>query len=259
MIDYVLRPIAHALISPLVQSLLLGLLAWLLWRRNDKRTAAKWVAGMAVFWGLVWSQSIASLVLLNTLEQQYPAVKADSMQWRQSQAIAVLGCTAYPDVTLPEISQWPRCSMQRLLQAALMYQHHRTPIIVTGGMILESPNSYAEHARTLLLHLGVDEEDIHVIGQGENTHQEARAIYAGGWRNIALVTSASHMPRAVNYFRHYGINVIPVPVDHSGPSGIRWKVHVPSARQLDNAAKAFREYVGLAYQAIELSVSDKPD
>ncbi len=238
---------------PLVQFLLISLLAVVVSAVFKRKTLSTALFGLAFFWLLLWSQAVPSQLLLNTLEHRYPTVKATESGWQEAEIISVLACGQYPDASLPVVSQWPRCSMQRLLHTARMYQHSPRPVIVSGGMILESPKPFAEHAKELLIELGVKDEDIIVIPEGENTHQEVRAIKAVvGERKVALVTSASHMSRAANYFNHYHIDTIAVPVDHSGMPDINYKLTLPSAASLQRTHKAFREYLGLTYQYWEL-------
>lgn len=253
MIEFVLRPIGHALAFPLVQFFLIAALAFLCRFLLHRIALSRYLFGLAFFWLLLWSQPIPSQLLLQSLERRFDTIKVTDPRWQHADMIAVLACGQYPDDSLPVVSQWPRCSMQRLLHGARMYQHSPRPVLVTGGMILDSPKPFAEHAKQLLIELGVDEKDIVVIPEGENTHQEARAIKAlVGNRQLALVTSASHMPRAVRYFDNYSIATIAVPVDHSGTSDIDYKLTVPNAASLQRTHKAFREYLGLAYQYWEL-------
>ena len=253
MIDSFLRPIGHALAFPLVQFFLLILVAVLVGSWLKHKCLARCLTVFAFSWLLLWSQSVPSQLLLHSLEYRFAPVSVDDPRWQKADYISVLACGNYPDVSLPLVSRWPRCSMQRLLQGAQMYRHSPRPVIVSGGMILESDKPFAEHAKQLLIALGVRENDIILVPQGETTRQEAAALKAIiGTKVVALVTSASHMQRAVNYFNNYQIETIPVPVDHSGMSAINYRVTVPSSKNLQKAHEAFREYLGLIYQYFEL-------
>lgn len=253
MIDYVLRPLGHALAFPLVQFFLLILVAVLVGVWLKRRRLSRYLMVAAFGWLMLWSQSVPSQLLLHSLEYRFAMLSADDARWQKAKYISVLACGNYPDASLPMVSQWPRCSMQRLLHAAQMYRHSPRTIIVSGGMILESDRPFAEHAKALLIELGVQAKDILVVPEGETTHQEAAALKRiVGTEHVALVTSASHMQRAVNYFNNYQIDVIPVPVDHSGMPEINYQFTVPSSKNLQKAHKAFREYLGLIYQNFEL-------
>lgn len=253
MIDFILRPLGHALAFPLVQFFLLILIAVLLGSWFKHKRLARCVTGGAFGWLLLWSQSVPSQLLLHSLEYRFDMLSADDPRWQEADYISVLACGNYPDTSLPLVSQWPRCSMQRLLHGAQMYKHSPRPVIVSGGMILESDKPFAEHAKALLEALGVRSSDIIVVGEGETTRQEAAALQRViGHKQVALVTSASHMQRAVNYFDSYQMDVIPIPVDHSGIPEISYKLTVPTSKNLQKAHKAFREYLGLLYQSIEL-------
>ncbi|WP_189406188.1 YdcF family protein [Alteromonas halophila] len=219
----------------------------------QRKRLATSVVTFAFIWLFTWSQSVPSQLLLHSLEYRFDIIDVNDPRWQQADYISVLACGHYPDETLPQVSRWPRCSMQRLLQGVRMYQISSRPVIVSGGMILESEQPFAVQAKALLMELGVNEADIIVVPHGENTHQEAKAIRAVvDDKRVALVTSASHMQRAVNYFNSQQIEIIPVPVDHSGLPEISYKLTVPSSKNLQKAYNAFREYLGLIYQHIEL-------
>lgn len=96
--------------------------------------------------------------------------------------------------------------------------------------------------------LSVDPAVIVVEARPRNTAQEAEFIArrAAG-RPVVLVTSASHMPRAVRLFEAWGMDVIPAPVyylapDRSGQSGWMRRM-VPSAGNARKAAGAVYEFL----------------
>jgi uncharacterized SAM-binding protein YcdF (DUF218 family) len=80
----------------------------------------------------------------------------------------------------------------------------------------------------------------------ENATESARIAADRGWRRIAVVTNAVHVPRALGCFRAAGIepDVLPVPLPPDAPS-VRgtWR---PSAAALDRSAIVLHEVVGLA-------------
>ncbi|HSH41759.1 MAG TPA: ElyC/SanA/YdcF family protein, partial [Arenicellales bacterium] len=75
-----------------------------------------------------------------------------------------------------------------------------------------------------------------------------------GWRRVLLVTSATHMRRAVLAFRHAGVEVTPVPtdfiaVDANAPEALSW---IPSVEALMGTTHALREYLGRLWYRVRL-------
>src|SRR5690606_20445467 len=78
----------------------------------------------------------------------------------------------------------------------------------------------------------------------ENARLTAAMLGAGQALPWLLVTSASHMPRAVASFRAAGLEVLPYPVDfRTEPARLAWP-RQPSA-SLDLAGVALHEWLGL--------------
>lgn len=191
-----------------------------------------------------------SVLLIKNLEEKYPVVPIESQQWRQTQAIVVLACNYFEDDKLPFVSRWPNCSMQRNLQAALMYREHPMPIFLAGDILGSTDkNSQASHNKYFFEQMGVDSTDIHIIPKGVNTETEVDALASIlNGRHISLVTSASHLPRAVFYFEEKHIPVLPIPVEHFSRINVMPVVGLPNAASLYRSERAIHEYLGLIYQ-----------
>ncbi len=62
--------------------------------------------------------------------------------------------------------------------------------------------------------LGVPRSDIIVLSRPKDTEEEALAVKrAIGDAPFLLVTSASHLPRAMIFFRHAGLDPLPAPAN----------------------------------------------
>jgi uncharacterized SAM-binding protein YcdF (DUF218 family) len=104
-----------------------------------------------------------------------------------------------------------------------------------------------ERLAALLRAAGVPAERI-VVETGsrntrENAREAARIAAARGWRRIALVTSAAHVPRALGCFRAAGLDPDVLPVDRraAGTRGLAW---APRASALRGSTDALREATG---------------
>ncbi|MFT5814591.1 MAG: uncharacterized SAM-binding protein YcdF (DUF218 family) [Psychroserpens sp.] len=131
-----------------------------------------------------------------------------------------------------------------------MYKKHNLPIYLAGE-ILGDKDKYpqAHHNRYFLETLGVDIKDIFTVTNGRNTESEVKALASVlDGKSISLVTSASHLPRAVKYFEDYNVKVLPIPVEHLSRSSIKPMIDLPNALSLYRSERAIHEYLGLIYQ-----------
>jgi uncharacterized SAM-binding protein YcdF (DUF218 family) len=104
--------------------------------------------------------------------------------------------------------------------------------------------------RDMLVGMGVEANRIEVEGQSRDTRENAEQslLLAKPLPNQTwvLVTSASHMPRAVASFRAVGFAVVPYPVDYrtQGPANLRRPVE-SIAEGLQHLDLAAHEWLGL--------------
>lgn len=205
---------------------------------------------LPLIWLLLCSMGYPSVLLIKSLEDKYPVVLLQSEAWKKTDAIVVLACNHYEDESLPFVSRWPNCSLQRNLHATLMYKIQPMPVYLGGGVLGNKDKySQASHNRAFFESMGVNNADIFTIPKGSNTESEAKALsplLQGKW--ISLVTSASHLPRAVKYFEDLGIKVLPIPVEHFSRRNIEPVISLPNATSLYRSERAIHEYLGLIYQ-----------
>ena len=139
--------------------------------------------------------------------------------------------------------------------AALSRQFPRARILISSGANAghtESAQLVSEAAlvRNLLVDLGVEASRIELEEHSRDTMQNAeqslliaRPQASETW---VLVTSASHMPRAVASFRSVGIPVVPYPVDYRTQGVVELRRPVRSlADGLHAVDLAAHEWLGL--------------
>ena len=247
-----LRPIVKIMLSPLVHIPIMLLFSLLLFRINAKKAGVTLLI-ITVAWYWAASTSFLSTKLAGSLESQYPSTDAEQLINYQPQVIVVLACFYFDDDLLPFISRWPECSVQRLMHAYILHKETGIPIVVTGGNVESNGNTInlAEQSAYFFNTLGVKSTDIVIIGEGNNTNtrQEAQAIKKASFDKVALVTSAIHMPRAVNEFERLGIDVL------ASPAGYLIKTTKPvfgwpNATSLSRIERVIYEYLGLMYQKL---------
>jgi len=244
-----LRPFAHIIVSPIMHiPIMLFVGGWLISVGYKKMGAV--LATITIGWYLLSSTTVVPLSLAKWLENQYPPAHARQVLDYRPQAIVVLACYFYEDDLLPIISQWPECSLKRLLHAYWLHRDTGVPIIVTGGGIDGTHTTHAREAGQFLARLGVEPDAILAIAKGTNTQREAAAVEAAGFNKIVLVTTAVHMPRSVNEFERVHIDVLASPTDHLSKIQTTPIVEWPNAISMRIAERVIHEYVGLLYQRL---------
>lgn len=201
------------------------------------------------------SNSRISAMLLRPLERRYaPLVlaswQADSSTLRQAAFIVVLASGYSPDPSVDVTSRLAEDTMARVAGAIRLYNEVQgCKLILSGG-----PPIQVDNMANVALCLGVRQEDIILEPHSENTEQEAVFIAPTvGKAPFLLVTSASHMPRAMALFRKYGMKPIPAPTDFLAKQGRGGMVEdlYPSYYGLYQAEKAVYEYLGIAWQKLK--------
>lgn len=249
-----LSQIANILSSPLVHAPLLYLLLRIVHHFSTHKVVFKGLSYIPIIWLFLCSMTYPSVLLIKPLEDQYPVIMVESPEWRATDAIVVLACNYFEDEELPFISRWPNCSLQRNMQAVLLYKAQKMPIYLAGDILGHNDvQPQAVHNKNFLEKFGVDPNDIHIITKGKTTETEVSALISIlKTDNVTLVTSASHLPRAVRYFTDKNIHVVPVPVEHLSRKNIEASLGLPNAYSLYRSERAIHEYLGLIYQNLFL-------
>lgn len=234
-----------ALAQPLPLSMLLGMAGlYLLWFSQRQRLG-KGLTSLALFISIGFSLPAISNGLLDPLEQREPALgavpAADSVDY-----IVVLGGGHEPDTTLPLSSRLYDASLKRLLEGIRLQQHTGAKLIVSGGAVYSDIPEAATMAE-LAQALGVANTHLIVEDQAKDTASQAIKIAElVGDAPFLLVTSASHMPRAMALLKVRGLQPIAAPTDYSlAPRvGSDPQRLLPSARALQRSERAIHEYIG---------------
>lgn len=136
--------------------------------------------------------------------------------------------------------------------AALARRYPQARLILSGGIAHESHGSSlseAEGARRMLVDLGVASERLELEDRSRTTFENAveslAVAHPKAGETWLLVTSATHMPRAVASFRAAGFSIMPFPVDYrTRPADLRRPV-ASLAEGLVFSDAAAHEWLGL--------------
>ncbi len=137
--------------------------------------------------------------------------------------------------------------------AARLWHLGRTPLLVASGMgrdSLRGVRNGGEETRTLWRELGIPDSAILVVPEPCWITREEIAAYRrlqlqAGWKRMALVSSASHLPRAMALAERAGLAVPPLGADWRGrPRAFQLQSLVPQAEGFMDIQRACWEYVG---------------
>ncbi|MGR9046851.1 MAG: YdcF family protein [Gammaproteobacteria bacterium] len=157
-----------------------------------------------------------------------------------------------------EASQaWQQVELKAYAERALMFMQlaRRYPearLLFTGGSgsMRMQDSQEADIAKQLFQQQGVDVSRIAFERNSRNTYENAlfgkRLVNPGQGEKWLLITSASHMPRAVGVFCQADWQVIPYPVDHWTIPDRIFSADLSFAVELEKLTLAVREWVGLA-------------
>lgn len=247
---FVFKKIVSQFFMPLAASALLMLVGLLLLWFSHRRQAlgkALVTAGLALL--LACSYAGPAAALLRPIERTHPALDLAAPLDPAPQFVMVLGSGNISDPDLPLTSQLDEAAVVRLVEGLRVYRRYPgSKLIVSGGDYYDL-QAHAVLQAQLARELGVPDDDIIVLSEPDDTEQEAAlAAPIVGAAPLVLVTSASHMRRAMALFQQAGMAPVPAPTAHrikDAPMPAYWPGSAfPQARSLDTATRAVYEYLG---------------
>jgi uncharacterized SAM-binding protein YcdF (DUF218 family) len=245
-LTFLIKKIVSRFLFPLplsLEFLVVGL--FLLWFTRRQRTG-KWLVTCGTLVLLVFSSRVTSNALLHPLEHQYPAIAVGQIQASGPPVgfIAVLGGWADLDPGVPVSSHVSSGQMVRLVEGVRLHR-----VFSGSKLILSGDADSAEGMAQIAEALGVSSGDILPVPQPRDTEEESQQIgRIVGSQPFILVTSASHMPRAMGLFRKRGLQPIAAPTDFLAPRHA-WEPDdfFPDGYKLFKSQTAFYEYMGQAW------------
>jgi uncharacterized SAM-binding protein YcdF (DUF218 family) len=232
--------------------------AWLLaglalvWFTRRQR-AGRWLATLGTLGLLVLSYSAVSGRLLGTLERRYAPVTDVSAAAGRVRWVVVLGGGSSGDEGVPAAMRLSESSLARLVEGMrLQRQLPGSRLLLSGGSVFGSDPD-AETMRALAVDLGVDPAGLDLDTVSPDTETQAEVVRGRlGGEEFYLVTSASHMTRALALFRKAGTNPIPAPTHFLTQKnrGLAPSDFFPSPGGLGTAQAAAYEYLGLAWAKV---------
>lgn len=136
----------------------------------------------------------------------------------------------------------------RIIEAIVIYrQNPGCQLILSGGVPKNEMISKAQMMANMALQLGVANKNIIIDERAINTKEEAQYIKETVQAEpFVLVTSASHMQRALMLFNKNNLFPTPAPVNFLILKEIPFSF-MPSTIVLQSSEKALHEYLGILW------------
>ncbi len=247
---FLLKKVLGALLMPINITLLLLICAIIFYRKRPG-LSFKCLCSASL---LLFLASIAPISdrLMSPLENQYASFT------KKEQAIdyiIVLGCGHISNERRPATTQLENCALQRLIEAIRIYHLHPEAQLITSGANSHDISSNAEKLKQAAILLGVPAENIIAEHFPLDTEEEAELIAPRiKGHHAILVTNASHMPRALQYFHQQGVYPLPAPTGFwvkNQAAAKHWPHYVPNSKKLQQTTRVWYETLGLIVQKIK--------
>jgi uncharacterized SAM-binding protein YcdF (DUF218 family) len=252
---FVLKKVLGTAFMPLTVCLLLFALgmAYILLRRS-REALAPFVIGAVLLYALCLN-SVAGF-LVRPLERAYPALDLSSPQvaGKGVKWVVVLGSGHWTDRSLPPGGMLNEDALYRLTEGIRVAHRFPGSILVLSGGKFRDAQSSAQGMAAAAAGLGFDPTRIVLSDQSLDTHDEALHVKGlVGDDALVLVTTASHMLRAVKLFENAGLKPVPAPAywrDKGEP-----EYFLPYPGNIQTCHMAVHEYLGLAWAFVRGQIS----
>jgi uncharacterized SAM-binding protein YcdF (DUF218 family) len=241
---FVLSKTLDAVLSPLTWTLLFGVLALLLVRRRRRLALSFGIFAILIL--TVFSHEYVSSALTGMLEKDARSTIRDGVEYD-----AVIVLSGMLEGSATELHKQPSYNdnIERLLVAFQLLRDNRAKQVLLSGGASRLDGGGPIEASVLAEQLkkwGIDParivEEKLSRNTRENAAESAKIVAQQNWKNLLLVTSAFHMPRALGCFKQVGLAPDVVVVDfRGGGGGGSW---FPRAGALAISTGAIRELAG---------------
>ncbi|MGF1714321.1 envelope biogenesis factor ElyC [Photobacterium chitinilyticum] len=245
-----LKKIVSALLMPLPALLIIGFMGLLLlWFTRRKGLASFFIAFAFLGIFLVSFQPIATSLLRPLERENNPYVPSSTTV----NFVMVLGSGHVIDHAMPITSELSRTSLMRLAEGMRIHRMFPGSKLILSGYGGGSSISQARMMAKVALALGANKSDILLLETAKDTWEEAfQAASVVGDDKLVLVTSASHMTRALNEFKQAGLTPIPAPTNFLASNKIKqpWERYKPQAKYLEQTERYWHETLGQWWQRL---------
>lgn len=251
-----LKKVVSSLLMPLPALLIIGLLGLMLIMFTRKQKTGCFVvlfSFIGIF--LIAFQPVSSRLLM-PLERQYSAFFPVD---EPIDYVMVLGSGHVVDDKIPPTSELSRTGLMRLSEGIRILRIYPGAKLILSGYAAGSEVSNARMMAKVALALGVSKSDIILLETAKDTWEEARQAAAFVTnKKLVVVTSASHMKRALNEFHSAGLKPYAAPTNYLAHDNVTqfWSKYTPKAVYLEQTERYWHETLGRIWQTLRDWASD---
>lgn len=254
-----LKKLLSSLLMPLPAFLIIGFFGLLLIMFTTRRGIGCFFTFTSLLGIFLLAFQPVSTALLKPTERVYTAFLPVS---GKVDYIMVLGSGHIIDGDLPITSELSRTGLMRLAEGIRILEMYPGSKLILSGYAAGSSVSNARMMANVAVSLGVRKSEIVLLETAKDTWEEARQA-AGfvGSKRMVLVTSASHMKRAMNEFESAGLNPIPAPTNYLASDNIQqpWVRYTPQAQYLEQSERYWHEQLGRWWQSLRDTLAMSPE
>ena len=193
---------------------------------------------------LLFSWQPVATQFLRPIEQSYSGFNTE----QPVDYVVVLGNLVESDNTVPKHSHLSSSATARILEGLRIARAQPNSTLIVSGYKGNNSISCAQAYADMAISLGINASRIIMLEAPKDTQEEAQAVSRIiGDKSMALVTSASHMPRAFNFFKQQNLNATPAPTFYLAKKTQSSNLRFESSGLL-KSERAIYEYLGLLWQ-----------
>lgn len=244
---FLLKKIISAFLLPVPIGIVLLFLALFFLLKNSYKKAKIFLVLGFLWFALLSNQTISNMII-SPLENAYPALKETP---KDIKYILVLGNGHKTNDNFPITSELNTTAINRLIEGIRHHKNLENSKLIVSGCSFDDVNSHAQMQKKLAISLGVNEADIITLDTPKDTKEEAiEAKKIVGNQKLILVTTASHMKRAVMLFEKEDLNIIASPTNHKFFTSTYLTSYF-NATNIKKVELAFHEYLGMVYSYVK--------
>ncbi len=216
-----------------------------------QKSKAVIVFSIAMVQLFLFSSTPIPALMVASLEKKYPSKVFSEEVAKKDIPILILGGGYVNDSKLSSLNQLSEAALGRLVQGVYLYKSYPNRKFICSGYSQSDKQPIAEVMANSAVIMGVNPKDTLLLVNASSTWNEAIDFKKrfGSSKQFFLVTSAIHMPRAMENFKRLGLNPIASPTNYlvkedADKNVYSWK---PSSIKLTMTEKALHEFVGLWY------------
>jgi uncharacterized SAM-binding protein YcdF (DUF218 family) len=249
MVKIILKFIVSIIINPIAILLILNF--WFFYhqiKNSITREKKIIIISINIFFIIITMNPTASY-FVNSLENNYKSL-LDSNTIKSANYIVILGGGYQVDhfKIMPESNQLDESSLARLVEGIRLKNINPKAKLIFSGCQPDLQKNSVAYVYQKTYKSITNDTNINILSElPNNTKLEAEeAFKLVGNNKLILVTSASHMPRAMYLFVKAGCNVIPAPCHYSSKK-LELKFHLPNGKTIDQVESTFHEYIGILW------------